>query len=151
VSKAISKLGGNSLAIFTSGGANGQQIEDLLVKEGIDVSGIKVESSTRESFIAVDENTNSQYRFGFPGGLINTSEMETILERVREFKPKFLVASGSLNEGLSTDFYQKIAEIAKQNNAKFIVDTSGDALKKVLEVGAYLSSFTTLLMLVDLL
>lgn len=61
-----------------------------------------------------------------------------MLETLSNLKPKFLVASGSLNEGLSSDFYQKVAEIAKKSNSKLIVDTSGDALKKVLETGAYL-------------
>ena len=138
VSKAISKLGGSSLAVFTSGGATGAMIEDLLTKDGIAIRAINVASLTRESFVAVDDNTNSQYRFGFPGGTITTAEVETIIERIKKLKPKFLVASGSLNEGMPTDFYQKIAQIAKQNNAKFIADTSGEALEKVLEVGAYL-------------
>jgi 6-phosphofructokinase 2 len=39
-------------------------------------------------------------------------------------------SSGGLNEGLPTDFYKKIAEIAKKSNSKLIVDTSGEALKK---------------------
>ena len=36
------------------------------------------------------------------------------------------------------DFYQKIVEIAKESNIKVIVDTSGEALQKVLETGVYL-------------
>lgn len=138
VSKAISKLGGNSLAVFTSGGATGLMIEDLLAKDSIALKTIKVGSLTRESFVAVDDNTNSQYRFGFRGDAITGAEIQAITDTITDLKPKFLVASGSLNEGLPTDFYQKIAQIAKQNNSKFIVDTSGEALKKVLEVGAYL-------------
>lgn len=138
VSKAISKLGGASLAVFTSGGATGAMIEDLMTRDAIAHHAVKVKSLTRESFVAVDDNTNSQYRFGFPGGAITAAEVETILETIKTVKTKFLVASGSLNEGMSTDFYQKIAQIAKQNNAKFIADTSGEALEKVLEVGAYL-------------
>jgi 6-phosphofructokinase 2 len=43
-----------------------------------------------------------------------------------------------LSEGLSTDFYQKIAEIAKKSNAKLIVDASGESLKKALEIGVYM-------------
>ena len=46
--------------------------------------------------------------------------------------------SGSLNEGLPTDFYQHIAYLAKQSGSKVIVDTSGEALQKVLEIGVYL-------------
>ena len=43
-----------------------------------------------------------------------------------------------MNEGLATNFYQKIAEIAKESDIKVVVDTSGKALQKVLETGVYL-------------
>ncbi|MFH6970236.1 1-phosphofructokinase family hexose kinase [Flavobacterium petrolei] len=138
VSKAISRLGGTSLAVFTSGGPTGKMLEELVAKEGIAYEAVAVESWTRESFVAVDDNTNSQYRFGFTGGKISEEESERILETIAALKSKFLVASGSLNEGLSADFYSKIAEIAKKTNAKLIVDTSGEALKKALEVGVYM-------------
>ena len=138
VSKAISRLGGSSLAVFTSGGPTGKMLEELVKKETIEYKAIPVESWTRESFVAVDDNTNSQYRFGFTGGTISAVEECNLLETLSHLQPEFFVASGSLNEGLSTDFYQKIAEIAKKSNSKLIVDTSGEALKKVLKTGAYL-------------
>ena len=138
VSKAISRLGGKSLAIFTSGGPLGKMLEELIEKESIDFQAVPIQTWTRESFVAVDENTNSQYRFGFTGGEITDEEEQAVLDAVANSKSKFLVASGSLNEGLTSDFYQKIAQIAKQTGSKLIVDTSGEALKKVLETGAYL-------------
>lgn len=39
---------------------------------------------------------------------------------------------------MSTNFYQKIAEGAKECGVKVIVDTSGEALQKVLATGVYL-------------
>lgn len=138
VSKAIARLGGDSMAIYTSGGAMGKLLEDLVANENIASVAVPVASWTRESFVAVDTNTNSQYRFGFTGGSLTEEESERFLAKIREFKPKFLVASGSLNEGLNSNFYQKVAQIAKENNSKLIIDTSGEALEKVLEVGAYL-------------
>jgi 6-phosphofructokinase 2 len=138
VSKAISRLGGSSLAVFTSGGPLGKILEELVTKESIVFQAIPIQTWTRESFVAVDDNTNSQYRFGFTGGEITPEEEQVILNTITNLKPKFLVASGSLNEGLSSNFYQKIAEIAKESNSKLIVDTSGEALKKVLETGVYL-------------
>jgi len=138
VSKAIARLGGESLAVFTSGGATGKILEDLVEKESIAYHAIEVETWTRESFVAVDDNTNSQYRFGFTGGEISLEEESKLLETISTIQSRFIVASGSLNEGLSTDFYQKIAKIAKKSNSKLIVDTSGEALKKVLETGVYL-------------
>lgn len=113
-------------------------LEELIKKDAIDYLAIKVQTWTRESFVVVDDNTNSQYRFGFIGGKIFEQEEKNVLETISNLNAKFLVASGSLNEGLSTDFYQKIAQIAKESNSKLIVDTSGEALKKVLEVGVYM-------------
>ncbi|MFB9110119.1 1-phosphofructokinase family hexose kinase [Flavobacterium gyeonganense] len=138
VSKAISRLRGSSLAVFTSGGPVGEMLKDLVAKEKVDFETIETETATRENFIAVDDNTNSQYRFGFTGDVLSDSEVEKLLGTISKMKPKYLVVSGSLNEGLSSDFYQKVAEIAKETNSKLIVDTSGEALKKVLETGVYL-------------
>jgi len=138
VSKAISRLRGSSLAVFTSGGPVGEMLKDLVAKEKVDFQTIETETATRENFIAVDDNTNSQYRFGFTGDVLSDSEVEKLLGTISNMKPKYLVASGSLNEGLSSDFYQKVAEIAKETSSKLIVDTSGEALKKVLETGVYL-------------
>lgn len=138
VSKAIARLHGSSLAVFASGGPIGEMLKDLMKKEKIDFEVIETDTPTRENFIAVDDNTNSQYRFGFSGGALSDLESQKVLETLSSLKPKFLVASGSLNEGLASDFYQKVAEIAKKLNSKLIVDTSGEALKKVLETGAYL-------------
>ena len=138
VSKAIARLDGDSLCVFTSGGPIGLMLEELVQKESITFKAIKTKNWTRESFVAVDDNTNSQYRFGFPGSPISELEKSDIVQTIQELKPKFLVLSGSLNEGLPTDFYQHIAYLAKQSGSKVIVDTSGEALQKVLEIGVYL-------------
>ena len=137
-SKAIARLEGESFCVFTSGGPIGSMLEELVRKESIAFEAIKTNNWTRESFVAVDDNTNSQYRFGFPGSEISETEKNNIIETIQELKPKFLVLSGSLNEGLPTDFYQQIADLAKKSGSKVIVDTSGEALKKVLETGVYL-------------
>ncbi|NRT14267.1 6-phosphofructokinase 2 [Flavobacterium sp. 28A] len=138
VSKAIARLNGESLALFTAGGPTGEMMKELLIKEAINIDPIPVQNWTRESFVAVDDNTNSQYRFGFPGAALSESEKETILEKIAALSTDFLVLSGSLNDGLSTDFYKQIAEHAKNSNIKVIVDTSGESLKKVLETSVYL-------------
>jgi 6-phosphofructokinase 2 len=138
VSKAISKLGGSSNCIFTSGGSTGEMLTALINKSGIENSVIKTKNWTRENFIAFDTSTQSQYRFGFPGNELYDDEKEKIIEMVSNLKAEYLVISGSLNEGLPTDFYKKIAETAKTSGIKVIVDTSGEALQKVLETGVYL-------------
>lgn len=138
VSKAISKLGGKSNCIFTSGGSSGEMLEELIAKEKLDSNVIKTKNWTRENFIAFENKTKAQYRFGFPGNEFSEDEKDKILQTIKELKTDYLVISGSLNEGVATDFYQKIAKIAKESSIKVIVDTSGEALQKVLETGVYL-------------
>jgi 6-phosphofructokinase 2 len=139
VSKAISRLGGESLCVFTSGGSPGIKLEELVQKEGIAIKIIPTQNWTRENLVALDNNTNAQYRFCFPGTPISDVEKGNILQTIQELKTKYLVVSGSLNEGLSPDFYQHIVDLAKISGTKLIVDTSGEALKKVLEKGVYLA------------
>jgi len=138
VSKAIAKLGGSTTCVFTSGGSSGAMLEDLMEKEKLESIVIKTKNWTRENFIAFDTSTQSQYRFGFPGNELFVDETDKIIEVVSKLDTNYLVISGSLNEGLPTDLYQKIAETAKASGIKVIVDTSGEALQKVLETGVYL-------------
>jgi 6-phosphofructokinase 2 len=138
VSKAISKLGGSSICIYTSGGSSGEMLEELIKKEGIESIAIKTKNWTRENFIAFETQTKAQYRFGFPGNELSEMEQNKIVDFISTIKTDYLVISGSLNEGLPTDFYQKIAETAKTAAIKVIVDTSGESLRKVLETGVYL-------------
>ena len=138
VSKAIAKLGGNSLCIHTSGGSAGIMLEEIILKDGIENKVIQTQNWTRENFIAFENTTKVQYRFGFPGNELLEDEKQKVIETIKEINTKYLVLSGSLNEGLPTDFYQTIAEIAKAMGIKVIVDTSGEPLRKVLEKGVYL-------------
>lgn len=138
VSKAIVKLGGNSLCIHTSGGSAGKMLEELIQKEGIENKVIPTQNWTRENFIAFENTTKAQYRFGFPGNELLEIEKEMVIEIIKKIKADYLVLSGSLNEGLPADFYQKISETAKASGIKVIVDTSGEPLRKVLEKGVYL-------------
>jgi 6-phosphofructokinase 2 len=114
-------------------------LEELVQKEGVTIKIIPTQNWTRENLVALDTNTNAQYRFCFPGTPISDVEKGNILQTIQELKTKYLVVSGSLNEGLSPDFYQHIADLAKIYGTKLIVDTSGEALKKVLEKGVYLA------------
>lgn len=138
VSKAIARLGGTSVCVFTAGGSPGEKLHELIKLEGIESVAITTRNWTRENFIAFDTDTQAQYRFGFPGTALSETEIATIIQTIKELKTNFLVVSGSLNEGLPTDFYKKISETVKASGTKVIVDTSGEALKKALKTGVYL-------------
>jgi 6-phosphofructokinase 2 len=138
VSKAIHKLNGESLCVYTSGGPIGIMLQECIEKEAIPSQVILTKNWTRENFVAYDSTTQSQYRFGFPGPLLSEKEQEKIIHTISNLSANYLVISGSLNEGMSSNFYQKICKLKKKTNTKIIIDTAGEALKKALEIGVYL-------------
>jgi 6-phosphofructokinase 2 len=140
VSRALKRLNVNSVAIFPSGGLTGQMLENLLKDERINHQSITTENMTRQNFIVVDRENGEQYRFGMPAVALHQKEEREIISAIRQLspKPKFIVVSGSMPPGVSNDFIAKIARIAKQDDAKLIVDTSGEALQHAAEEGVFL-------------
>jgi 6-phosphofructokinase 2 len=137
--RAIKKLGGDTLAVFPSGGYTGKFFNQLLQDEGIASLIIESKNETRENFVVFEETTGRQYRFGMPGTALSEEEWKKCLKAV-EYIPRtaYIVASGSLPPGVPLNIYAQLAAIAKTKNAKFIVDTSGDALKHAVDEGVYL-------------
>lgn len=140
VSRAIRKLGGDSTAIYLSGGATGAVLTELLEKEGVRQKIVPTKVPTRENIMVIDNATDNEYRFNLPGKPITREEYEQALTELDTLipKPDFIVASGSLAPGIPSDFYGRIALKAKEIGAKFILDTSGDALKAAAGQGVYL-------------
>ena len=139
VARAIKKLGGDATAIFPSGGYTGKHFNHLLATENIHAVIIETQNETRENIIVLDENENAQYRFGMPGTSLTNAEWMQCLKAVEEIiDVSFIVASGSLPPGVPLNIFAQLAKIAKNKNAKFIVDTSGEALREAVNEGVYL-------------
>ena len=139
VARAIKKLGGEATAIFPSGGYTGKHFNHLLATENIHAVIIETQNETRENIIVLDENENAQYRFGMPGTSLTNAEWMQCLKAVEEITDvSFIVASGSLPPGVPLNIFAQLAKIAKNKNAKFIVDTSGEALREAVNEGVYL-------------
>jgi 6-phosphofructokinase 2 len=139
IARAIKKLGGEATAIFPSGGYTGKYFNHLLEKENIDVVIIETGNETRENLIVLDECGNNQYRFGMPGTALTEIEWKKCLQAVQDIQDvEFIIASGSLPPGVPADVYARLSKTAKTKMAKFIVDTSGEALKLASEEGVYM-------------
>ena len=139
VARAIKKLGGEAIAIFPSGGYTGKFFNHLLEKENIPAVIIETTNETRENIIVHDESSNNQYRFGMPGTVLSENEWKQCLKAVEEIEnAEFIIASGSLPPGVPLNIYAQLAKLAKTKKAKFIVDTSGEALKQAADEGVYL-------------
>jgi len=139
VARAIKKLGGESVAIYPAGGYTGQFFNHMLAKEKVSSIVIEVEHAMRENVIVLEENSNYQFRFGFPGAKLNEHEWQKCLDEINKMDDvKYIVASGSLPEGVPTDIFARLAAMSKRKNVRLIVDTSDRALELAAEEGVYL-------------
>lgn len=140
VSRAIKKLGFESIAVFPAGGHTGIGLQDLLTREQIHQFPIKIKKLTRENFSIVETSTNKQFRFNVGGAEMSEKEGQECLDMIASLDPKpdYIVSSGSLSPGLSKDFFAQVAQVAKKMQAKFILDTSGEPLKLAANEGVYL-------------
>lgn len=139
VSRAIKKLGGNSTAVYLAGGYSGKHFQDLLKKEEIESYVVEIEDRTRENLIVVDTSTNLQYRFTMPGPVIHEHEWQQCIEVLEKASGiEYIVASGSLPNGVPEDFFSRLAVTAKKINARLIADTSGMHLQHAVNEGLFM-------------
>jgi 6-phosphofructokinase 2 len=138
VSRAIKKLGGESIAVYLAGGFAGQEITRLLTAECIQAFVTDIQNPTRENLVVTDLEHHKQYLFDLPGTKVNEHEWQACLQTIEYVPADFIVVSGSLPPGVPADVFKDLALIAKRKNGRLVVDTSGDALRAALQAGVYL-------------
>lgn len=133
VSRAIQKLGGESLLLHVSGGLNGQALQTILQQEQLHERCLPMAGETRESFTVLEEAGNHQYRFTMPGPELRQAEWQGVLDELTALDPApdYLVASGSLPPGVPDDYYLRVAATLADKPTRVIVDTSGRALRSL--------------------
>jgi len=140
VSRVIQELGGTSLCMYMAGGPTGTHLRNQLNELNIIQEVIPISGWVRENLAVTDTTTNEQYRFGMPGPLVKETEWKNTLIQLDTVLSEndFMVASGSLCPGMPVDFFAEVSKIVQKNKAKFILDTSGEALTLGAMAGAYL-------------
>jgi len=140
VARVIHRLGGDVLALSTSGGSTGSLLEELLAREGVPHLAFPIRERTRENLNVREESSGRQFRFVLPGPAVSAIEWRRCLRAVTELDPfpEFLVASGSLPPGVPTDFYASLARLARERGSLLVVDASGEPLRGALDAGVYL-------------
>lgn len=129
VSRVIRELGGVSIAIALVGGDTGRKLEEMLDKEGVIYSSIRVPQETRMNIIL--ESNKGQYRISMPGEKISVKKLQVVLEVLQALvrEKDVVVVSGSLPKGVAAEFYTGIIFTLKQWGATVYFDADGDKLK----------------------
>jgi len=140
VARAVHRLGGEALAIFPAGGPAGDLLRTLLAGEGVPQRAIPIAAWTRENLNVFEISTGHQFRFVLPGPELAPAEGEALFAEVAGLRPfpRYLVASGSLPPGFPSDYLARLARLARERGARFVLDGSGESALRALEEGIFL-------------
>lgn len=129
VSKVLTKLGISNKALGFVGGFAGEELEGLLINEGIACDFVRISGRTRTNIIVNDMGDGTQTLFNAKGPTITAYELIQIIHKIENLdNPEYVVISGSLPLGVNPEIYRKVIEIVKGRGAKVILDTDGEAL-----------------------
>lgn len=130
VSRVANCLGGKVSCLGFMGGFTGEFLKKEIEAEGMIDCFTPIHGTTRICMNFRDKSGVSTE--------VLESGPEITPKEINEFEQelhgvlkdtKILVASGSLAQGLPKDYYGKIAKICRENNIKFILDSSGESLR----------------------
>lgn len=135
VARVLHELGADVVAILAAGGASGRVLEEMLDEAGVARRSVLIRGRTRVSLNVLDQHTGLEYRFIPEGPTLSEIEFREFLAAAEAAQGDWVVASGSLPNGVPDDTYARLAEIAAAKGQRFVLDTSGEALKLTLEHG----------------
>lgn len=128
--RVIEELGGAALAIYLSGGATGPILDDLVQASGIESRRIPIAGHTRISHTVHETSTGLEFRFVPEGPSVTRDEWQACLSVLEDVEGDYLLASGSLPRSVPADFYGQVAAVAARRGIRFVLDTSGEALRQ---------------------
>jgi 6-phosphofructokinase 2 len=140
VARVVRRLGGEVTAVYPCGGVTGRLLARLVEREHIVSKTSELADETRQDFSVHEDASGQQFRFVLPGPTVAEHEWRACLDTLAACArhADFVVASGSLPPGMPWDFYARACRIGKSGHSKFLLDTSGPALKAALAEGVYL-------------
>ena len=135
VARIAHELGGDVLALIMTGGVTGRLVEELLDKAGVPWRSLPIRGLTRIAVNVHERNSTLEYRFVPEGPDVSESEWQAALDALEGVEADWIVASGSLPRGVPPDFYARAAAITARRGQKFVLDTSGAALRAAIGHG----------------
>ena len=119
--------------MMLSGGQTGTLLEGMLSELPLDLHPIQIAEQTRIAFMVYEQDSGFEYRFVPEGPEASEAELVEAMRVVENFRGDYVIASGSLPRNAPVDTYARMADIARGNGARFVLDTSGPALTATLD------------------
>lgn len=130
VSRMVSQLGGESVAVGFAGGRAGSLLQDMLHERGIETRFVWTAEETRTNVTVVEEHRH--IKVNEKGAAVSAENLTELLDVVQELaKPNdWWVLAGSLPPGAPVDIYATLVKLIKDAGAHVILDASRDALRE---------------------
>jgi len=141
VSKAVRGCGRETIAMGFLGGGRGRMIEEELRGLGVTTNFWHIEEKTRSNTIISDEETGQHTLLSETGPKITEYDLDmlkSIFYRVMS-QCSVVTLSGSLPRGVPVNIYGDLISIAKEREAKTILNASGEQFIKGLEKKPFLA------------
>ena len=137
VSRAIRRLGGESLAIFPAGGSAGAILCDLLLAEGVPIRSVPIVATTRQSFAIRIAASGEYYRFVLQGPTITAGDLGACRRELElaVHEPSIVVLSGSMPDGIGSDELAELITLVRGLGGTPVIDTSGPTLAAAAAAG----------------
>ncbi|GAA0604243.1 1-phosphofructokinase [Virgibacillus siamensis] len=136
VSRVLKRLSVQSTALGFTGGFTGDYIADFLQQEGIHTDFIDTNGITR---INVKIKSGKETELNGPGPKIAPEQQALLLEKINVLhEGDWFVLAGSLPDSIPASFYQQLAENCSKCGIRFVLDTSGPALARLISTRPFL-------------
>lgn len=132
VARVIAELGGTPGLLYLSGGATGVLFRHFLEELPIEQHCFGIAGQIRIALMVHEAQTGFEFRFVPEGPEVSAEELEPAFTFVEKSDTEYVVASGSLPRGAPADTYARMAAVTERKGARFVLDTSGEALKTTL-------------------
>ncbi len=129
VSRALSAVGGESVAIFLAGAPSGDEFCALLKKEGVRYFHGKTAAPVRSS-IQICEESGRNTVINEPGGPCKKEDLTSVYKFLEKNlkKDDILVLSGSVPKGIDSGIYGEMLLRFRERCGRIVVDAAGEPL-----------------------
>ncbi|WP_203332914.1 1-phosphofructokinase [Planococcus beigongshangi] len=136
VSRVLKRHGVDSVALGFAGGFTGRFIEDFLAEENVKTDFIGTGQISR---INIKIKSGDETELNGPGPELTKAHLEELKEKVKNIRSgDWFVLSGSIPEELPLAYFAALAETCQNAGARFVLDTSGKALKELIKSKPFL-------------
>jgi 1-phosphofructokinase/tagatose 6-phosphate kinase len=140
VSRVASILGEKVTAVGFKAGETGRWLESELQTMGADVKFIPVEGESRTTINIIDKSSNLETEVIEPGPFVNEHDLDRFMDIYKKLlqNTKILICTGGLPEGVPSDIYRVLIEMAKPFGIITILDAANDVLSEGIKAKPHL-------------